>query len=145
MPREVFNYATADITVVWKPKLCIHSAICFKGLPEVFDPRKRPWVNITGADTEHIIEQVERCPSGALSIERQKEPTPLDTKAEPLKDAVKIQIQAAGPLLIDGDCVLHHPDGKEETKSGKTALCRCGASANKPFCDGSHSKIGFRG
>lgn len=145
MPREIFHYANADITVVWKPKLCIHSAICFKGLPDVFDPRKRPWVNITGAETEQIIAQVERCPSGALSIERQQEPTPLTTETAPEKAALKVEIQAAGPLLISGDCLLRHPDGREELKSGKTALCRCGASSNKPYCDGSHNKIGFTG
>ncbi|MDB5196224.1 MAG: hypothetical protein JWP88_594 [Flaviaesturariibacter sp.] len=145
MPREIFNYAKDEITVVWQPKLCTHSAVCFKGLPQVFDPRKRPWVNISGAETERIIEQVERCPSGALSIEQQKEPTPLDTKTETSQDAVQIELQANGPLLITGDYVVKHADGTKETKSGKTALCRCGASSNKPYCDGSHVKIGFQG
>ena len=62
------NYTNGEITVVWQPKKCIHSAICFRGLPQVFDPRVHPWVNIEGAETERIINQVTHCPSGALSF-----------------------------------------------------------------------------
>lgn len=61
------NYSNGEITVVWKPELCQHSAICFKGLPEVFDPRIKKWVNPNGASSERIIEQVKKCPSGALT------------------------------------------------------------------------------
>jgi uncharacterized Fe-S cluster protein YjdI len=63
----VKTYSNGEVTVVWKPDRCIHSAICFRGLPTVFDPRKRPWVNPKGATTDQIIEQAKRCPSGALS------------------------------------------------------------------------------
>jgi len=68
MARETLKYSNSEVTVVWKSKLCIHSTICFKGLPEVFDPHKRLWVTINGAAADRIIEQVKRCPSGALSI-----------------------------------------------------------------------------
>ncbi len=61
-------YKNKDITVLWQPTLCIHSAICFKGLPGVFDPRRRPWIEMDQASTEQIIEQVKKCPSGALSF-----------------------------------------------------------------------------
>jgi uncharacterized Fe-S cluster protein YjdI len=61
------KYSTGEVTVIWKPSVCIHSAVCFKGLPEVFDPRERPWVKIDGASTSVIIDQVKKCPSGALS------------------------------------------------------------------------------
>lgn len=63
------RYSNGEITVVWQPSLCIHSAICARGLPRVFDPRRRPWVILDGFDSEAIVEQVGRCPSGALSIE----------------------------------------------------------------------------
>ena len=143
MPREIFKYTTGKVTVVWQPKLCIHSAICFKGLPEVFDPKARPWVNINGADAERIIEQVHRCPSGALSIDTKEEPTPLDnTHGEA---DTEIHVQMNGPLLVKGPCVIQLPDGNTERKQGNIALCRCGASANKPYCDGSHRKINFQG
>ena len=61
------KYANDGITVVWQPKLCQHTAICFKGLPEVFNPGIRKWVNPNGANSERIVEQVKKCPSGALT------------------------------------------------------------------------------
>jgi uncharacterized Fe-S cluster protein YjdI len=63
------KYSNGAVTVIWQPAKCIHSTICFNGLPEVFDPQKRPWVNIEGATTEQIVNQVKECPSGALTYE----------------------------------------------------------------------------
>lgn len=68
------EYTNGDITVVWKPDVCQHSAICWKGLIDVFNPQARPWINIEGADSETIIAQVEKCPSGALSWFRNDAP-----------------------------------------------------------------------
>jgi uncharacterized Fe-S cluster protein YjdI len=65
------EYRVGDLTVVWQPDKCIHSEECFHGLPEVFDPGKRPWINVHGAPLERIVAQVERCPSGALSYLRE--------------------------------------------------------------------------
>ncbi|MGH7496981.1 MAG: (4Fe-4S)-binding protein [bacterium] len=61
------KYTNGEVTIVWQPAKCVHSAKCFMGLPEVFDPEKRPWVTPEGASTERIIEQVKKCPSAALS------------------------------------------------------------------------------
>ncbi len=69
MAQKTHHYSNREITVVWKPDVCIHSAICFKGLAGVFDPRRKPWIDMTQAETQQIIEQVKKCPSGALSIE----------------------------------------------------------------------------
>jgi len=66
------RYSKEGVTVIWKPHLCIHSAICFKGLPAVFDPRRRPWIELDGAETDQIIMQVTRSPSQALSIQDSK-------------------------------------------------------------------------
>ena len=66
---DTLSYKKEDIAVIWQPKVCIHSAICFKGLPEVFDPRRRPWIITENADKGSIIAQVNKCPSGALSIQ----------------------------------------------------------------------------
>lgn len=63
------HYSNGEITVVWKPDLCRHTGICARGLPLVFDPRRRPWVEMEHADSETIRRQVERCPSGALTWE----------------------------------------------------------------------------
>ena len=64
------RYTNGEVTVIWQPSLCVHSAICFRGLPAVFDPRRRPWVVLDGHTSDAIITQVEECPSGALSFER---------------------------------------------------------------------------
>lgn len=71
MSKEVIKrYTNGEVTVIWQPSLCVHSAICFRGMPAVFDPRRRPWVVLDGQATEAIITQIEECPSGALSYER---------------------------------------------------------------------------
>lgn len=67
MAQKTFHYSNGEITIVWKPELCIHSANCARGLPEVFKPREKPWIIAEGSTTEKIIEQVKKCPSGALS------------------------------------------------------------------------------
>jgi len=67
MDEPTIRYNNGEITVLWKPKRCIHSGICVRGLPRVFDVRRRPWVDILAATTDEIRDQVDRCPSGALS------------------------------------------------------------------------------
>jgi uncharacterized Fe-S cluster protein YjdI len=62
------HYSNGEITVVWQPHVCQHTGICFRGLPEVFDPRRRPWIEQHASTTEKIVNQVKQCPSGALSI-----------------------------------------------------------------------------
>jgi len=71
MTKDVIKrYTNGEVTVIWQPSLCVHSAICFRGLPAVFDPRRPPWVVLDGHATDAIVRQVEECPSGALSYER---------------------------------------------------------------------------
>jgi uncharacterized Fe-S cluster protein YjdI len=65
------KYSNGEVTIVWKPAMCIHSTICWKhatGLPEVFNPMIRPWIKPENSTTEKMIEQVKKCPSGALSF-----------------------------------------------------------------------------
>ena len=148
MPVETLKYTNGEVTVVWKPNVCIHSTICWKGLIDVFNPRERPWIKMDGADTEKIIEQVRQCPSGALSYLLNKD-TATTAPAEKIiaesASMVKVEVTANGPYLIKTECLIVHTDGREETKTGTVALCRCGASTNKPYCDGQHRKIGFEG
>lgn len=63
------KYTNGEVTIVWKPDMCAHSAICIRGLPEVFHVQKNPWITPEGVSSDKIIEQVRKCPSGALSIE----------------------------------------------------------------------------
>ena len=61
------EYSNGEVTVVWKPSLCKHSAICVGGLPEVFHPRELPWITVESSATQRIVDQVKKCPSGALT------------------------------------------------------------------------------
>lgn len=142
MADTIKEYTNGEITVVWTPGQCIHSKLCWTGLGEVFDPRKRPWVNAQAADTAAIMAQVDKCPSGALSYYHN---LPAEEAAPPeiLVNTV-VEVSGNGPLLVFGNITVKHKDGTEERKNKVTALCRCGASANKPYCDGAHVKIGFK-
>ncbi len=69
--KEVtINYKNNEITVVWQPHKCTHSKNCWKGLGDVFKPMEKPWVKMDGATSEKIMEQIDRCPSGALSYRK---------------------------------------------------------------------------
>lgn len=137
------EYSNGEVTIIWKPDLCIHSKNCFRGLPEVFDPGKRPWVNASGADTKQIVDQVKHCPSGALSyVMNNEKANEMTNRAS---DEQIVEVADKGPLMVYGNIKVKFPDGREETKQRVTAFCRCGSSGNKPFCDGTHSKVGFQG
>jgi uncharacterized Fe-S cluster protein YjdI len=134
------EYTNGEVTVVWKSEICIHSAICAKGLPKVFQPREQPWIKIDAAPTEALVKQVKACPSGALSFYMNDKE---DKTSEVLE--TKIEVRANGPLLVYGTLKVTHKDGSEEIKNKTTAFCRCGASNNKPYCDGTHVKNNFNG
>ena len=137
------KYSNGEITVVWKPSMCIHSAICFKGLPDVFDPRKRPWVTPEGGTSEEIMKQIDNCPSGALSYYQNKEmktEEPVSVTGESI-----VEVIPNGPLMVYGNLKVKTHSGGEESKNKVTAFCRCGHSSNKPYCDGSHRKVNFEG
>ena len=68
MSQTTHKYTNGEVTIVWKPDICQHSGICARGLIEVFNPKVRPWINPQASTTEKIIEQVKKCPSGALSF-----------------------------------------------------------------------------
>lgn len=135
------KYSNGEVTIVWKPELCIHSTNCFRGLGEVFDPKKKPWVNPQGADTQRIVEQIQKCPSGALSYFMNNEAEgPVKVEAETI-----VETTANGPLLVYGNVTVKDAQGTLSKRNNVTAFCRCGASQNKPYCDGSHRKINFVG
>jgi uncharacterized Fe-S cluster protein YjdI len=67
MPLSTHKYNNGELTILWQPHICIHSGICAKGLIEVFDPRRKPWIDMSLSDTATIKAQINQCPSGALS------------------------------------------------------------------------------
>ena len=133
------HYSNGEVTVVWQSGKCLHSAICINGLPGVFNTKASPWINVKNSDTQTIINQVKQCPSGALSFfmddEQNKEAESLD---------VRVEVLPNGPLLVYGTLHIKDRNGNEQIRNKTTAFCRCGASQTKPFCDGSHMKIGFK-
>ena len=135
------SYVGKSITIHDNRKICSHAAECVNNLPSVFRLNARPWIDTDGASTEQIINTIRKCPSGALSYsidgveyKDQNETRPMITTS---KD---------GPLVITGGIDLIGDGiqfGDGASKEHYT-LCRCGASNNKPFCDGMHKVINFK-
>ena len=131
-------YSDDRIQVFWEPKLCIHVQNCVRGLSEVFDAESRPWIHVEAADADRIAETVATCPTGALHFHRldggpQEEGTE-ETLVEPRPN---------GPLFLRGRIRIEDAAGNLIREDTRVALCRCGGSANKPFCDGTHRTNGF--
>ena len=130
-------YEDERIRVAWDATLCIHTAICLQQLPTVFDVTARPWIDLSGADAEAIARTVRACPTGALRYEGS------GVAPEVPDDPTTVDVRPNGPLLVRGRVEVRAPGG-EPRQEYRVALCRCGASENKPFCDNSHRAIGFR-
>ncbi|NND35129.1 MAG: hypothetical protein HKN76_21260 [Saprospiraceae bacterium] len=136
------TYTKENLSVIWKPGLCIHSANCVQGLPAVFDNTRRPWIDLEQGEKEAIITQVGKCPSGALSYSIENEKI-MNNPEE--KKVVQVTAIPNGPLQVNTTCEIQLPNGEIVLKPEKSFFCRCGNSTNKPFCDGSHKKAGFTG
>ena len=136
------RYTKENLTVIWQPELCIHSRECFKGLPEVFNPANRPWVNMDAESVERIKNQVDKCPSGALSYELDNEEA---VKNKTMENTPTVDISDNGPILISGPVNIKYKGNQELRESKTIAFCRCGLSSKKPYCDGTHKREGFKG
>ena len=136
--RKIRTYTSDDVAVTYDLKRCIHARECVKGLPAVFDVNKRPWIQPDQATADEVAEVVQRCPTGALHFIRKD-----GGDAEPTPDENNINIVADGPLYVHGDITLKHINGDTMLNDMRIALCRCGQSGDKPFCDNSHKDAGF--
>ena len=135
-PRR--EYRTEQIAVQWEPEFCIHSAYCIRSLPEVFIPTDRPWVHIDRATADAIAEAVMQCPTGALHFRR------LDGQPqEPVPEVTTIRPVPNGPLFVRGDIEIRDESGGVFRHDTRMALCRCGKSRHKPFCDNTHRLVAF--
>ena len=132
------EYAGKQVVVSFDAARCIHAAECVRGAPEVFDPDGKPWIQPDNGDAQAIAAVVRRCPTGALSMRF------VDgSRAEQPDDAASATLVADGPIYLRGRVLISGGAHASLAEYTRVALCRCGASANKPFCDGSHKKIGF--
>ncbi len=133
------KYRNEAIQVNWEPEYCIHAANCLRGLPDVFQIDSQPWIKVDAATADQIAAIVMTCPSGALSFERldggEQEPVLEEAVAEPLRN---------GPLALRGRVRVVDAEGHTLREATRVTLCRCGHSGNKPFCDMSHLRVGFR-
>jgi uncharacterized Fe-S cluster protein YjdI/CDGSH-type Zn-finger protein len=156
------TYQNKDIIIYWYPDLCIHVRHCANILPAVFRPEARPWVNVDGASALETILAIDRCPSGALRYSlpegssihpaaadgpgRQHEGGAVPAVAMSACEGgppVTITASTNGPLLTEGPARLVGPQGEVLAEAGRLTLCRCGHSANRPFCDGAHLRAGW--
>lgn len=135
-PRKSDTYKGKKITIHDDRGICAHIGYCTDGLPKVFRMGKEPWIDPDAETVEKIIETVKKCPSGALSYS-------IDgVKYDKFSDAPEIQITEDGPYFVKGSIDLKDDDKPESEEH--YALCRCGNSKNKPFCDGQHWYTKFR-
>lgn len=146
MEKNDRDYSNGEITVHWRPAKCIHATICYTKLRKVFDPPRRPWINMKGASTEEIIDVVNQCPTDALTFTWDKEKTAVgdSEKAQKSEYSTNITIIENGPAIISGNFEITDIKGNKLAKADTVSLCRCGNSSNMPFCDGTHNKIGFK-
>lgn len=160
------DYEGTSITVHWDSDRCIHSRLCVLGAPSVFDFEARPWVRPDGAAADEVARVIDSCPSGALSYtrtdgapngrrgRRRDEDEARAVRADDEAGATILLDGAAddvpptitplpdGPLIAEGPFAIARDDGAVEFVQ-RVTLCRCGHSASKPHCDGSHARVGF--
>ena len=138
-------YEGDGVMVTFDPNVCIHSAICLRSLPAVFDIREKRWIRPENATADDVVAAVARCPSGALQTVRAGTPRTVggSAAATPVAPRVEITPRPNGPLLVRGPVRIVKEDG-EQVEKESCALCRCGATGTAPFCDGSHNRIGWR-
>lgn len=165
------QYTNGEITVFWVPSKCIHATTCFRELIEVFNPGRRPWINMEGAPSRRIIEVVNKCPTQAIywknnselteaelanqrTFVKEENPETLSSPADLVGKGMasgknerirptNIRIMKDGPIVAEGQFTIIGTDNQELRPTQMTSFCRCGSSNSMPYCDGTHRKIGF--
>jgi CDGSH-type Zn-finger protein/uncharacterized Fe-S cluster protein YjdI len=132
------RYVSDAIDVTFDTKRCIHAAECVRRLPAVFATRQRPWIQPEKASAGEIAAVVQRCPTGALHYERKDGEADEQVPAQNI-----IQVRADGPLYVRGNVRIVTPEGAIVVEDVRMALCRCGHTQHKPYCDNTHLLLGF--
>jgi len=123
-------YRGAGVDVTFDAARCIGVRACVEGLPDVFDPDRRPWVDPDAADADAVRDVVERCPTGALTADGDEAPPARNVAV----------VVADGPVHLRGDLRVRDDDGEALGRETRLALCRCGRTEARPLCDGSHER-----
>jgi CDGSH-type Zn-finger protein/uncharacterized Fe-S cluster protein YjdI len=132
------RYSGQEIEVLYDHERCIHTGECLRRLPQVFNQDQKPWVTPDHGTADKVAEAVMACPTGALRFVRKDGVT----EPVPLKNLCVVQPHSA--LYLSGDLEIIQPGSAAPLKETRAALCRCGGSANKPFCDDHHIGRVFR-
>ncbi|NOY16200.1 MAG: hypothetical protein GXP23_04560 [Gammaproteobacteria bacterium] len=137
--NERYIFPGTKINVEWDGRLCIHIAECGHAKGDLFIAGRQPWCQPDLVTLEDVIDVVERCPSGALTYE-----TSVKTVKESPDQENSVSVSYNGPYFVRGELDIEGSADDMEGVAFRVALCRCGHSKNKPFCDNSHEAIGFR-
>ncbi len=132
------RYENDRIAITFSPRRCIHAAECGSNLSAVFDAGRKPWINPDGGEPNEIADTIRKCPSGALQYERKDAEPGEAPDARNTVRAVK-----NGPVYVRGNLEILSADGELVHRDTRLALCRCGDSGNKPFCDNTHIEQKF--
>lgn len=137
--KQEFVYSGNKVDVKWDEQLCIHIAECGRAKGELFINGRKPWCQPDLVETDETIDVVERCPSGALIYNIK------DQSVEETADKENtITVSYNGPFFVRGDLEIESiPDDLPGVRF-RAALCRCGHSKNKPFCDNAHEDAKFQ-
>jgi len=137
--RALQTYEGEEVTVTFDPIRCMHSEECGHALPAVFDPSRKRWIRPDAASADEVVAAVAKCPSGALRVRRRGDAVASISPGEEMA----ITVSRDGPLLVRGRLRIVNAAGEAIATADAAALCRCGATGNPPFCDGSQTRIGF--
>jgi CDGSH-type Zn-finger protein/uncharacterized Fe-S cluster protein YjdI len=137
--KEIFKYPGKASDVYWNGKLCIHIGECGHAKGDLFINGRQPWCQPDLASNEEIEDVVLRCPTGALTYQHKDGGNTEKAAAENT-----IHVAYNGPLYIKGDLDIEGTPDDINGVEFRAALCRCGQSKNKPFCDNSHEDAGFK-
>ncbi|HZE60791.1 MAG TPA: CDGSH iron-sulfur domain-containing protein [Burkholderiales bacterium] len=131
-------YRGERITIFDNRAICAHAGYCTDSLKSVFRSAEEAWIDADGAAVDEVIATIRKCPSGALSYA-------VDgVEGKPPERPAKVTVTDNGPYAVTGGIELMNVEFGDGASREHYTLCRCGASANKPFCDGSHWRIEFR-
>ena len=136
MQEKIYSYENDDIKVTWDRKRCIHAEECVHGLSDVFNPNQKPWIQPEKRTADEVADVIERCPTGALHYEIKK-----GDRSESASSKNRIKLEENGPVYFFGDLEVQDAEGNTVLQDTRFAMCRCGASNNKPACDNSHKKL----
>jgi len=136
--QKVYKFDGEKLDVLWDGRLCIHVGECTRAKGELFVSGRKPWGQPDLVETDYVAEVCHRCPTGALTYTRND-----GGSVEAVPSTNVVTLANNGPLYFEGNLQINGAADDMPGVKHRAALCRCGGSKNKPFCDNAHEKEGF--